>query len=307
MFYSAGIKAGRCRNSIKNITKHPRTHSPHSPLVYPIYQFSTSQNLTKKKPKMSQPPPPSSSSSPSKTTIINTLPQVLHSVIASTMKFKERSHKTLHETHIPQLTLIPPSTSPTPVLDIIYLGDSMLERLKTTGANTHLHNLPASINLGVGGDKIENVLYRLNSAYIDLLTPRPTKLWLLHIGSNNLTPKRGLRESAELADYKTLLQCLLWLSRRSKILVTGLFRRKDISDEIVGGSNEGIRRLVEGMNERERKVGGVERLVWVEATRKVTFEELEDQVHLNGEGYRIWDEDVCPRVLELLNTSSSKS
>ncbi|EPS43922.1 hypothetical protein H072_2038 [Dactylellina haptotyla CBS 200.50] len=247
---------------------------------------------------MAEPTPPES--------IISPLPSFLHRFIAENMKYKERSHTTLYETHKPGLELTPPepsspSPSPSPSFDVLFIGDSMLERLKTTGVNTKLHNLPRSFNLGVGGDKIENVLYRLNEGYITLLTTRTTKIWVVHIGSNNLSVKRGLRPDIELSNYRILLQTLLLLSPKSVVFVTGVFRRKDVKDEIVRESNEGIIKMVEDMNAPSRESGREERLVWVPPAEAVDFDVLADQAHLNEDGYRIWDEDLYPRVIEALN------
>ncbi|KAF3937429.1 hypothetical protein ABW19_dt0208320 [Dactylella cylindrospora] len=240
------------------------------------------------------------------------IPDDLLALISERKKFKERSHDTFYAVHKPGLEAVPTiaassePTSPDPptgdppkfVFDVIFIGDSMLERLKTTGVNTKLHNLPRSFNLGVGGDKIENVLYRLHLGYIDLLKDRPTKLWVLHIGSNNFTPKRGLRD-VEFSNYRLLLQTLLLLSPESKILVTGIFNRKDISDEIVADANKGIKALVNELNDG-REEGSEARLVLAEPTEAVTLDVLDDHVHLNKEGYQIWDEDVYDKVMALL-------
>lgn len=244
-------------------------------------------------------------------------PPELRALIRQSMKYKERSHNTFLEVHKPGLEAIPlvpntlktnlrPSTSTasseTPptikaasTFDVIFIGDSMLERLKTTGINTNLHNLQQSFNLGVGGDRIQNVLYRLDLGYIELLGSRHTRLWVVHIGTNDLTPKRGLRNS-EISCYRLLLQALLNLSPESQVLVTGLFKRKDVSDEIVEKSNEAIQGLVEDLN---GQLDG-SRLVWLAPTDSVTKEMLVDHVHLTEEGYDLWDEDLCPRVLETL-------
>jgi lysophospholipase L1-like esterase len=43
-----------------------------------------------------------------------------------------------------------------------------------------------------------------------------------------------------------------------------------------------------------------ERISWVEATVGITKDRLVDHVHLDEEGYRIWDETLYPRIEELL-------
>ncbi|KAK6512983.1 hypothetical protein TWF506_009145 [Arthrobotrys conoides] len=242
------------------------------------------------------------------------LPQPLQEYIKQSMKYKERSHKTLEEVHKPGLELIPPTTtqitSNQPCFDVIFIGDSMLERLKTTGQNTNLHNLPRSFNLGVGGDKIENVLYRLHTGYISLLENRPTKLWVVHIGTNNLRPKKGLRESgpSDYENFKVLIETLMLLCPGSKVLVTGLFPRKDISDELVRASNEKLRESLDELAKESLIAGnslpesgpGADTLFWADPTETISTDMLVDHVHLDEEGYKLWDESLYPRILEIL-------
>ena len=73
------------------------------------------------------------------------------------MRFKARSYETYHETYL--LELKAKATGP---VEIVFIVDSMLERLKSTGVHTGTSELQSSFNVGVGGDKIENVLFRLD-------------------------------------------------------------------------------------------------------------------------------------------------
>ncbi|KAF3188055.1 hypothetical protein TWF225_003832 [Orbilia oligospora] len=243
------------------------------------------------------------------------LPQPLQELIKQSMKYKERSHKTLEEVHKPGLELIPPTfdtqtPNQTSSFDVIFIGDSMLERLKSTGQNTGLHNLPRSFNLGVGGDKIENVLYRLHTGYIPLLADRPTKLWVVHIGTNNLRPKKGLRDSdpSDYANFRILIETLRVLCPGSKVLVTGLFPRKDVSDELVRASNEKMKETLDELDRTSLMVSGsfaepgpgVGRLFWMDPTENINTDVLVDHVHLNEDGYTLWDESLYPRILEIL-------
>lgn len=172
------------------------------------------------------------------------------------------------------------------------IGDSMLERLKTTGAFTKTAQLPSSFNAGVGGDKIENVLYRLDLGMQSLLEDRNVKLWVLMIGSNNL--KKSLKK-ADVEKYRLLVQALLRIAPTSKVLACELFKRKDIDDAFVDESNRLLRELIMEMN---ANLG--ERIYWLEAPSAITKEVLVDHVHFNMEGYRIWDEALSSRIEELL-------
>ncbi|GJJ68232.1 hypothetical protein EMPS_00578 [Entomortierella parvispora] len=206
-------------------------------------------------------------------------------LLRSTMAFKDRSHSTCHEVHLPEL-LAQPS------LDTVLIGDSMLERFKTTGTATRIYtNLPRSLNAGCGGDKIENVLYRLSFMNTPL-EQQQVKLWVVMVGTNNLR-KKGLR-SSEIDHYRLLLQNLLRLGgEETKILVCELFKRKDFEDHCIEEANDMIHTMVKEMNANL----GRERIFWSEAPKAVIKDEhLDDHVHLNTEGYHLWDEALFSRI-----------
>lgn len=211
----------------------------------------------------------------------------LRALISLHSKHKARSHETHHSKHIPFIT---PSN-----FEIVLIGDSMIERFETTGATTRIAKLPSSLNVGVGGDKIENVLYRLDIGLLDVLQDRNTKIWLLAIGTNNLG-KKGLKDG-DLERYRVLLRALLGIAEGSKVLACEVFRREDIADKVVAESNRLLRQVVANVNV---EVGG-EKVVWSDAPAEITGNVRVDHVHLNEEGYGIWSEVLHKRLDILLN------
>lgn len=207
-------------------------------------------------------------------------------LLQAAMKYKARSHNTYQSTHVTGL-----NAEPKVDINTVLIGDSMFERLKNTGRNTRFAQLPSSFNAGVGGDKIENVLYRLDLGLMSQLDTRNVKLWVVMIGTNNL--KKALKK-VEVERYRLLLQALLRISPRSRILCCEIFKRKDIDDCHVEESNRAIRGVIEEMN---GNLG--EKIFWVEAPDGVTKERLVDHVHLDKEGYILWDEVLYARVEEL--------
>ncbi|KAG0208413.1 hypothetical protein BGX28_000631 [Mortierella sp. GBA30] len=229
-------------------------------------------------------------------------PESLQQLIHQAMRFKERSSNTCHTVHLPELILQSPTSNASAVTSIetVLIGDSMLERLKTTGISTDLAQLQDSFNAGCGGDKIENVLYRLSFMY-PYLEQHPIKLWVVMVGTNNLR-KKGLRPS-DVELYRLLLQVLLMIAPRSKVLACEIFRRKDIEDHCVDEANGMLKRMIDEMNVNLKE----ERVIWSDAPAQVTKEELDDHVHLDAEGYRLWDETLYSRILEILRPCTEKS
>ncbi|KAF4780695.1 acetylhydrolase [Colletotrichum scovillei] len=231
-------------------------------------------------------------------------------------KYKQRSHETSLERHLVELQNNPEQPS------IVLLGDSMIERMITTGLSPSFDPWPSTtmisdetfqqhlqtssarperlqgvFNAGVGGDKFENVIYRLMGSsdpskpldgLLDALKRRDIKLWVLHVGTNNLHPKRGMRES-DLALLRLIVEALLEMN--GKILLIGLFRRKDIRDELIVKANESYVELVQQFQK-----DGVDRIEFLEPPLVDMEECLVDHVHLNERGYQIWAEVLFKAV-----------
>lgn len=194
----------------------------------------------------------------------------------------------------------------------------MLERLKTTGKNTRLGQLDVSWNAGCGGDTNSNVVYRLSNeqGFYKILKSDQAleqkkggeekkcniKVWILASGTNNLHPKRGLRE-ADVESWKVLVQACLRIAPGSKVLACDMFYRKDVEDELVDRGNEMLREVVGEINsEMETSMQDGEkcegRVTWVEVRHLICRDMLEDHVHLNEEGYEMWDRVLWPHVAE---------
>lgn len=181
----------------------------------------------------------------------------------------------------------------------------MFERLKTTGINTTLSKACSGpqakvFNAGVGGDKIENILYRLELGLFDHFSLYPQrkaelKTCVVMVGTNNLSKKKVWKDGGvEGKAYRLLLEALVRMSNseESRIFCCEIFRRRDVGDGIVEVGNSLLREVIRELNEGF----GRERILWVERPREIGVERLEDHVHLDEEGYRVWDEELCRRI-----------
>lgn len=179
---------------------------------------------------------------------------------------------------------------------VILLGSSGIELFKTTGRDTQIANRPNTFNAGCSGDTIENVLYRLRLGLLDLIQPLFPKLWVVHIGTNNLLSNKPLQK-VELDNYRLLLRALFSVSPpKARVLAVAIFKRKDRDDDVVRVSNEGIKKAVEDVNGEE----GRERVRFVEQPEELGGEHMADHLHFNEEGYDIWGRVLAARVEEVL-------
>lgn len=239
-------------------------------------------------------------------------------------KFKQRSHDTHSHVHLPELNtrlnLNLPAASSHAVetsedvfsanpdsenmkdIRAVYIGNSMLERLKTTGRHTQLAALDTAFNAGCGGDTNENATYRLHQGLYAMLKSAQeeednkceVQVWILASGTNNLHPKRGFR-AADVESWKVLVEACLDIAPRSIVLACDVFYRKDIEDDLVDDGNNMLRKVIERLNAEDRKSTGddeepgEERVKWIEVRHLIDDNMLDDHVHLNERGYEMWD------------------
>ena len=211
------------------------------------------------------------------------------------VKHKDRSDRTHHELHVPALAALPTAS-----LTIVLLGDSRLERFSWYAPDTKINHLAKSFNAGVGGDKIENVLYRIEQGLLRAMEDKIPKLWVLSIGTNNLRVKGrdGLKED-EIEAFVVLVAAILRAAPESTVLMTELSYRKDIDEAIVDVVNRQFLEVLKDFN----AAFGMERAVWHELPVLTKEQHLLDHVHFNKEGYRMWDAKLFNHVQALLETA----
>jgi platelet-activating factor acetylhydrolase IB subunit beta/gamma len=187
--------------------------------------------------------------------------------------FKQRSHDTHHDTHLPQIEGQPDH------YEIALLGDSLFERFKTTGKNLSINQNSQILNLGVGGDKVTNVQYRINQGLIKSLKQyQPNlKLIYIHMGSNDLK-KTGLRKQ-EAEMYNNLITELRTNYPDIPIVITALFIQRGLANSTIDDANDGLKTIAVANRCEFLPFGDEQDGIM-----------SEDNVHLNEFGYTRWNE-----------------
>ncbi|KAF4966169.1 hypothetical protein FSARC_6128 [Fusarium sarcochroum] len=186
--------------------------------------------------------------------------------------FKQRSHDTHHGTHLPQIE------NDQGRYTIALLGDSLFERFKTTGENLSTNKNDKILNLGVGGDKIQNVQYRIDQGLLKSMKQHQQniKLMYVHMGSNNLK-KKGLRnEDAE--SYDTLIKEVRAEYPDIPIIITALFIQRGLGVDIIEEGNKAL-----------QKIADAHQCEFLPFGADQTGIMSDDNVHLNEFGYTEWN------------------
>lgn len=168
-------------------------------------------------------------------------------------------------------------------IDVVFLGDSLTRRWED---NSHLWDEFFSrfnpANLGVGGDRIENVLWRIQNGEIDGVSAR---LFLVLIGTNNLCKDT----EDEIVDG--IIEVVRTIHSRcpeSTVVVFGLLPRE--KDETGRECNDRIAIINRELEEKAEGSGYVyqdfgDALVTLNGS--VDKELMPDGLHLDESGYRV--------------------
>ena len=192
--------------------------------------------------------------------------------------------------------------------DLIFIGDSITQGWEGNGKNVwaEFYAKRNAVNLGIGGDRTQHVLWRLDHGNIEGINP---KLAVLMIGTNN----SGSNTSEQIAAGVTaIVEKLRQKLPSTKVLVLGVFPRGANFDAAKQKTEKGLpndaqRKVNEGANEIIKKLADNKLVYYVdigpkflEADGTLSREIMPDLLHLNEKSYRIWAESIEPKVKELM-------
>jgi lysophospholipase L1-like esterase len=192
-------------------------------------------------------------------------------------------------------------------VDVLFLGDSITQGWETSGKDawTRLFdslNLKA-VNLGVGGDRTQNVLWRLREGG-ELGSLKP-KVVVLLVGTNNLNGNTV----AEIAEgVGAIVQELRKQLPEAKVLLMGVFPRgvkaTDLLRSQVKEVNQLLAKLADGKTVRFLAIG--EEFLEKEGAKKdeLSKDLLPDNVHLSPKGYQVWADALRKQLPDMLKETA---
>jgi lysophospholipase L1-like esterase len=179
---------------------------------------------------------------------------------------------------------------------VLFLGDSITDAWRGGDAkptwDKYFTPLKAA-NFGIGGDRTEHVLWRIQHDELKGINP---KVIVLMIGTNN----SGSNSVEQIASGVTaIVKDLRTRSPESKVLLLGIFPRSRKAEDSIRDKlakiNEIIAKLDDGKNVRYLDIGKK----FLEPDGSLTKEIMPDALHLSARGYEIWGDAIAPTVTEL--------
>jgi len=186
---------------------------------------------------------------------------------------------------------------------VVFLGDSITQGWEDEGASVWKDRIAplGALQIGVGGDRTEHVLWRLTEAPLAPLAPRAI---VLMIGTNNLGHGSSNAEQT-LLGIRRVVAVLREQCPRSTILLLDVFPRGERLNPMRGDVaqiNQALTRLDDGTHVRFVRVGDR----FVEPDGSIKKETMPDFLHLSEAGYRTWGDAIVPEIERVLGDAKSK-
>ena len=150
------------------------------------------------------------------------------------------------------------------------------------------------MNLGIGGDRTQHVIWRMQNGNLDGINP---ELAVVMIGTNNA----GSDSSRDIANgVEKITSVLLEKLPNAEILLLGIFPRGENAENRYRLINEGANEIFSRLQSRNRvhylDIGSN----FLSTNGGLSKEGMPDLLHLNEGAYRTWAESIEPMVRELL-------
>lgn len=180
-------------------------------------------------------------------------------------------------------------------IELVFLGDSITQGWGNNAVWKKHYGPRKAFNIGIGGDRTQHVLWRLDHGNVDGLKP---KLVVLMIGTNNSNGSDNTAE--EIGEgIKAIVAKLREKLPESKILLLAIFPR--------GEKPNPQREKNAKASEIASQLADDKMVYFLDIGPKFLTEDgtlakeiMPDYLHLSPQGYQIWADSIEDKVSELL-------
>jgi lysophospholipase L1-like esterase len=197
-------------------------------------------------------------------------------------------------------------------IDVYLLGDSITRRWGATDYPQFMPHWYATFrgwnaaNFGWGGDKVENILWRVENGEMEGIDPRVVVLMAGTNDVGNQLPSDGvevaaLRISTGIA---TLVEEVRARAPRATLILMGILPREDNPAvmPVIRAINRRIERLADGMQVRYLDISPQ----LLDPRGRLREGMMGDGLHLVQPGYQVWADALAPVLTELLGPRKSE-
>ena len=201
-------------------------------------------------------------------------------------------------------------------VDLLFLGDSITDAWGGEGHGTNGgHKIFTSkfvpmkaANFGIGGDRTQHVIWRLQNGELDGIKPKVVQLM---IGTNNSNGSDNTAE--EIADgVKGIIDEIKKKSPSTKVLLLAVFPRNtgkdDAAKKIQKDKIDKVNSIISKLDDGGKSVKFLDiGSKFKDASGALPKELMPDQLHLSEKGYEIWANAVEGVITSMLKGDSVKA
>ncbi len=179
---------------------------------------------------------------------------------------------------------------------LVFLGDSITNgwaRQPTIWDKAFSSYQPA--NFGIGGDRTQHVLWRIQNGELDGIKPKAV---VLMIGTNN---SKSDSEEGIAKGITAIVETIKSKQPQAKILLLAVFPRGEKAENNLDRDklkqvNAIIAKLHNGKNIHYLDIGDK----FLQPDGSITKEIMPDSLHLSEAGYQIWADAISPKLADLM-------
>ncbi|MEY3395780.1 MAG: hypothetical protein RL346_2017 [Verrucomicrobiota bacterium] len=183
-------------------------------------------------------------------------------------------------------------------IDLVFIGDSITSGWEQEGKEVwdKYYSKRHALNLGFGGDKTEQVIWRLQNGEG---VGYQAKLAVIMIGTNNGYRKDSPTDVA--AGIKGILDQWHALQPQCKVLLLGIFPRGATSADPRRQLNEKVNALISQYADNQRVFYMDIGSAFLAEDGTLAREVMPDLLHVHDKGYGIWAQAIEPSIRKLLD------
>lgn len=181
---------------------------------------------------------------------------------------------------------------------LVFIGDSITQGWEKEGAPVwdRYYRRHDALALGFGGDRTENVLWRLQHGEVDGIDP---KLAVLMFGTNNT----GHRQDIPALTVQGIQRNIEELRRRlpnTRILLLAIFPRDEAPDGALRRLNAQVNALLPSLADQRNVFFLDINQAFLQPDGRLSKDVMPDLLHPNEQGYAIWARAMQPELERLM-------
>ena len=182
-------------------------------------------------------------------------------------------------------------------IGLLFLGDSITDGWRGSGRKTfeEYYDKYDAANFGIGGDRTEHILWRIDHGELDDIHP---KVVVLMIGTNNLGTQQSVEDTV--AGIKCDVNAIHEKLPNAKILLLAVFPRGHSADDH-------FRDQIKQVNEQIEQLDGKDNVTFLDINKEFLEKDgvlsrfvMPDYLHPNEVGYQIWAKAMQPTLEKLM-------